>query len=65
VRAGALQLQIADDGRGCDPALALRSGGSGLGGMRERLRLHGGRLELHSSAGNGARIRAVIPLDDN
>ena len=65
VRAGALQLQIADDGHGCDPALALRSGGSGLGGMRERLRLHGGRLELHSSPGNGARIRAMIPLDDN
>lgn len=62
-RAGLLQLQVVDDGRGCDPELALRSGGSGLGGMRERLRLHGGRLELHSSPGNGARIRAVVPLD--
>ncbi|MBW3551017.1 MAG: sensor histidine kinase [Proteobacteria bacterium] len=63
VRGGLLQLQVADDGRGCDPAQALRSGGSGLGGMRERLRLHDGRLELHSSPGNGARIRAVVPLD--
>lgn len=63
VRSGWLQLQVVDDGRGCDPDLALRSGGSGLGGMRERLRLHGGRLDLHSSPGNGARIRAVIPLD--
>lgn len=63
VRGGLLQLQIADDGGGCDPEVALRTGGSGLGGMRERLRLHGGRLELHSSPGNGARIRAVVPLD--
>ncbi|MBA2238669.1 MAG: sensor histidine kinase [Lysobacter sp.] len=62
-RAGMLQLQIVDDGRGCDPELALRAGGSGLGGMRERLRLHGGKLELHSSPGNGARVRAVVPLD--
>ncbi len=58
-----LQLQIVDDGRGCEPELALQAGGSGLGGMRERLRLHGGRLELHSSPGNGVRVRAVVPLD--
>lgn len=57
-----LQLQVVDDGRGCNPESALRSGGSGLGGMRERLRLHGGRLELHSSPGNGMRLRAVVPL---
>lgn len=62
-RGGVLQLQVVDDGCGCDPAIALRSGGSGLGGMRERLRLHEGRLELHSSPGHGARIRAVVPLD--
>ncbi|MDQ3206328.1 MAG: sensor histidine kinase [Pseudomonadota bacterium] len=62
-RAGMIQLQVADDGRGCDPSAALGSGGSGLGGMRERLRLHEGRLELHSSPGNGTRIRAVLPLD--
>ncbi len=64
-RGGLLQLQVVDDGRGCDPEVALRSGGSGLGGMRERLRLHGGRLELHSTPGNGARVRAVIPLDQD
>jgi signal transduction histidine kinase len=57
-----LQLQVVDDGRGCDPEAALRSGGSGLGGMRERVRLYDGRLELHSSPGAGTRLRAVIPL---
>jgi signal transduction histidine kinase len=61
-RDGTLQLQVADDGRGCDPAAAIASGGSGLGGIRERLRLHEGRLELHSAPGEGTRVRAMVPL---
>jgi len=61
-RGGLLQLQVADDGRGCDPEFAGKSGGSGLGGMRERLRLYDGRLELHSTPGEGTRLRAVVPL---
>lgn len=63
-RSGLLQLQVVDDGRGCDPDAALRSGGSGLGGMRERLRLYDGRLEIHSAPGAGTRLRAVVPLID-
>lgn len=62
-RGGLLQLQVVDDGRGCDPQVALGSGGSGLGGMRERLRLHEGQLQLHASPGNGTRLRAVVPLE--
>ncbi|MCM2336584.1 MAG: sensor histidine kinase [Pseudomonas sp.] len=62
-RAGLLQLQVVDDGLGCDPDAALRSGGSGLGGMRERLRLYDGRLDMHSAPGEGTRLRAVVPLD--
>lgn len=61
-RDGTLRLQVADDGRGCDVADALRGGGSGLGGMRERLRLYDGHLELHSAPGEGMRLRAVVPL---
>lgn len=61
-RGGTVQLQVVDDGRGCDPAVAMRSGGSGLGGMRERLRLYDGHLDLHSVPGEGTRIRAVVPL---
>jgi signal transduction histidine kinase len=60
-RGGFLQLQVADDGRGCDADAMLHSGGSGLGGMRERLRLYGGKLELHSAPGEGTRLRAVVP----
>lgn len=62
VRAGLIQLQVADDGRGCEPAIALQSGGSGLGGMRERLRLYDGRLDMHSAPGEGTRLRAVVPI---
>lgn len=61
-RSGELQLQVIDDGIGCDVEQALRAGGSGLPGMRERLRLYGGRLELRSAAGQGTRLRAVVPL---
>ena len=61
-RDGTLRLQVADDGRGCDPEAAQRTGGSGLGGMRERLRLYDGRLELHSVPGEGTRLRVVVPL---
>ena len=61
-RGGLLQLQVADDGHGCDPEVALRAGGSGLSGMRERLRLYEGSLELHSTPGTGTRLRAVVPL---
>ncbi|WP_242102830.1 sensor histidine kinase [Lysobacter sp. M2-1] len=61
-RGGELQLQVIDDGIGCDVEQALRAGGSGLPGMRERLRLYGGRLELRSAAGQGTRLRAVVPL---
>jgi two-component system sensor histidine kinase UhpB len=59
-RDGRLQLQVIDDGSGFDPASA---GGTGLGSMRERLRLHGGQLELRSSPGHGTRLRATVPLD--
>jgi len=61
-RAGLLQLQIADDGQGFEPGQVQHAGGSGLGGMRERLRLYDGRLELHSAPGEGTRLRAVVPL---
>lgn len=58
-----LHLDIRDDGIGCDPAAALGSGGNGLSGMRERLRLYGGRLELSGAPGAGLRLSARVPLD--
>ena len=61
-RGDELQLQVIDDGKGFEPAVASGRGGNGLGGMRERLRLHGGRLELVAAPGRGTRLRALVPL---
>jgi two-component system, NarL family, sensor histidine kinase UhpB len=63
-----LRLTIEDDGGGFDapppgePA-ADRIGGLGLAGMRERLALIGGTLEIESSIGAGTAIYARIPLE--
>jgi PAS domain S-box-containing protein len=62
----ALQLVIADDGRGmCGPtgqasAAAARSG-VGIPGMRSRLRDFGGSLEIRSSP-RGTTLSALVPL---
>lgn len=52
-------VTVADDGRGFDPA--ARSDGFGLVGMRERVALVGGTLELDSAPGRGTIVRAVLP----
>jgi signal transduction histidine kinase len=55
-----LHLTIEDDGRGFDPtALSSRIG---LAGMRERLLLVGGQLNIESSPSTGTTIFARIPL---
>jgi signal transduction histidine kinase len=54
-----LRLRISDQGRGFDPS--ERSDGFGLVGMRERVTLAGGTLELRSSPGEGTTIVAVLP----
>lgn len=63
VRAGHLSIVVADDGCGFDAALASRGGGSGLGGLGERIALFGGRFTCTSSPGDGTQLRAVVPLD--
>ena len=61
---GALQVTVADDGRGFDaantPDLAAR-GHLGLMGLRERVELAGGQLQLKSAPGQGATLRFSLP----
>jgi len=57
--AGAVSLEVTDDGRGFDPALV--NGGYGLRGMRERLSQAGGQVEVHSAPGAGTCVRAQVP----
>jgi signal transduction histidine kinase len=54
----AIEVTVADDGRGFDPALTM--GGFGLRGMHERVRLAGGDLQIDSSAA-GSVVRARLP----
>jgi signal transduction histidine kinase len=68
VRGGQAVLTVWDDGRGfdVDAALAGASAGvsSSLGGMRDRVALHGGRLRIDSDGDGGTRLHASVPLDD-
>jgi signal transduction histidine kinase len=55
-----LRVRVADEGRGFDPD-AVSGEGFGLIGMRERVTLAGGSLELRSAPGDGTTITAVLP----
>jgi signal transduction histidine kinase len=55
----AVNVEIRDDGRGG----AVPSKGSGLAGMRDRVHALGGTLTIHSPAGGGTFIRAVVPCE--
>ena len=61
-----LRLIVEDDGKGfdADAALLESAGGGrfGLLGMRERLALVGGTLEVESQPGSGTTIYARVPL---
>jgi signal transduction histidine kinase len=54
-----LTLEVADDGTG---RASANPGGHGLAGMRERVRLYGGELDVHSRNGHGFVVRARFPL---
>ncbi len=60
-RDGAVAAVIEDDGQGFDPA-STREEGIGLVGMRERMTLLGGRLEIESRPGSGTTILAEVTL---
>lgn len=55
-------LTVEDDGRGF-AADALRPDRFGLVGLGERVRLLGGRLDIETAPGVGARLEASIPLN--
>jgi PAS domain S-box-containing protein len=57
-----IRLQIVDAGAGFDVALSRTDVGIGLIGMRERLRLVGGKLSVQSAPTRGTAILAEVPL---
>jgi signal transduction histidine kinase len=58
---GAVKAVVEDDGQGFDPAEQTDEG-YGLMGMRERLALLGGRLEVESGHDGGTTIAAEVPV---
>jgi signal transduction histidine kinase len=58
--AGALEVEIADNGKGFDTG-SLKVGSHGLDGMRFRIESLGGTLTVLSSIGQGTRIHATVP----
>jgi signal transduction histidine kinase len=55
-----LAVLVSDDGNGFDPR--GETGGFGLAGMRERIELVGGELQVDSTPGSGTRVMASVPL---
>lgn len=54
-------LQVRDDGRGSDQVLP----GNGLRGLGERLRQHGGRLDIATRRGQGFQLTITLPVAPN
>lgn len=58
------RVVVEDDGRGFDPETATRAAtgvGLGLHGIRERVELLGGRLDIESTLGVGTTLAVQIP----
>ncbi len=65
---GRIRVCITDDGGGFDPDSVLASAAEGhhlgLLGMRERVQHLGGELDIDSAPGQGCRIEAWLPMDE-
>jgi two-component system, NarL family, sensor histidine kinase YdfH len=59
-----LEIEITDDGVGFDPD-KVQVGHYGLLGMRERVRLAGGSLDVTSEPGKGTKIVIRFPLEQS
>jgi len=58
-----IEVSVADDGKGFDPALLETPGEAGFGlySVRERIGLAGGRMEIESRPGGGTKAAVVAP----
>jgi PAS domain S-box-containing protein len=62
-----VRLEVEDSGKGFDPNASYLQNGPGervgFAGMRERVSMLGGRLEIHSQPGFGTSITATVPWE--
>jgi signal transduction histidine kinase len=56
------RLRVNDDGCGFDARQALAKGGLGLTSLRERARMLGGSVEIHSAPGQGTELFVELPF---
>ena len=59
----ALEIEVTDDGRRAAPNVEPVGGGNGLLGMRERVSLLNGQLQVGHRPEMGFQVRARLPLD--
>jgi signal transduction histidine kinase/ligand-binding sensor domain-containing protein len=60
---GGLQLAICDDGVGFEPGRRREGVSLGLAGMKERVHLLGGELDIESAPGRGTTIVVWVPIN--
>lgn len=62
-----VHLRVEDQGTGFDSSVVMASGkdpkGSGLGNIRDRVEISGGRLSVRTAPGKGTRIEVRLPLE--
>ncbi len=63
-RSDQMEIQIEDNGAGFDPQVAY-SKNRGLGGMRERISLLNGTINIESHMGGGSHISIMLPMMEN
>ncbi len=61
----ALVVQVDDDGRGASAHEHAHDPGYGIAGMRERVSVFGGRLDVGPRQGGGWRVRATFPTSEH
>ena len=63
---GSISILITDNGKGFDTDNAFMNSdkhGFGLKGIKERIKLFGGKLDIHSSPETGTELKILIPLN--
>ncbi len=65
VTSNCVRLVIKDKGAGFDPGSVSQTGGErfGLMGMKERVAMFGGEIDVRSRPGDGTKIAIAVPLD--
>lgn len=59
-----LEVDIVDDGRGTGNNKQTAGGGRGLIGMKERVSLFGGELDVGPTTDGGFRVHATLPIEE-